>query len=95
MAKADLSAITIREKRQKYGDVLRRTSEIARMNRDETADALQVDKAQISRWWSGEENPQTWRYHQHPRLRECYLLAQAEADGNVELETVVRIRRRA
>lgn len=95
MAKADLSDVTLREKRAEYGQVLRRASEIAGLDRNQTADALKVDPAQVSRWWSGDENPQTWRYQQHERLRSSYLIAQAEKDasGLVEVETTVRIKR--
>lgn len=96
MAKAMLVDVTLREKRAEYGRILRRAREIAGMNRDQTADALHVDPAQVSRWESGDENPQTFRYRQHPRLRLAYLEAQAEADGGddrVQIQTVVTIRR--
>lgn len=98
MAKADLLDRTFHENRAEYGAILKRASEIAGFNRDQTADALQVDPSQVSRWWAGTENAQTWRYRRHPKLREAYLLAQAESEhdkGLVEVETTVRIRRRA
>lgn len=98
MAKAELADVTLRENRAEYGAVLKRASEIAGLNRDQTAALLKVDPAQVSRWWSGDENAQTWRYRRDPKLREAYLLAQAESEhdkGLVEVETTVRIRRRA
>lgn len=95
MAKAELPDLTLREKRADYGQVLRRASEIAGMNRDQTAEALKVDPAQVSRWWSGDENPQTWRYRAHPDLRSAYLVAQAEKDPDAEVETIVRVKRPA
>jgi hypothetical protein len=91
MAKAELSDLTIRERRAEYGQILRRASEIAGFNRDQTADALKVDPAQISRWWSGDENPQTWRYRQDEKLRVAYLRAQAEVDRAVRVRTVIEV----
>lgn len=96
MAKAELPDFTIREKRAKYGKKLRRASEIAGLDRNQTADELKVDPAQISRWWSGDENPQMWRYDDCYRLRSALLIAEAEAHGaGVEVETTVRIKRTA
>ena len=37
MAKVELSPLTLREKREEYGRILRRASELAGMNRDQTA----------------------------------------------------------
>lgn len=93
MAKAGLPDVTLREKRAEYGAVLRRASELAGLNRDQTADQLKVDKAQVSRWWSGDENPQSWRYQQHPTLRIAYLKAQGEAETGpkVKFKTLIEI----
>ena len=95
MAKADLPVVTIREERGEYGAILRRASELAGMNRDQTADALRVDKAQISRWWSGDENAQTWRYQRHPVLKQTLLVAQAEATQGAVVEMRIRLERKA
>ena len=95
MAKAALPVLTIREERGEYGAILRRASELAGMNRDETADALQVDKAQISRWWSGDENAQTWRYQRHAVLKQTLLVAQAEATQGAVVEMLIRLERKA
>jgi ribosome-binding protein aMBF1 (putative translation factor) len=94
MAKAELPDVTIREKRAEYGQVLRRASEIAGLDRNQTAEKLRVDPAQVSRWWSGDENPQTWRYRQDERLRIAYLRAQAEVDGAVRVRTVIEVEER-
>lgn len=97
MAKASLPDLTLREKRAEYGAILRRASEIAGMDRNQTADALKVgDPSQISKWWSGEENPQTWRYYQHVTLRRAYLRAQAEKEtAGVTIRTVIEIEEKA
>lgn len=94
MAKAALPDVTIREDRANYGAILRRASELAGMNRDETADALKVDKAQVSRWWSGDENAQTWRYQRHPDLKRTLLIAQAEDVQGAVVETSIRLERK-
>jgi hypothetical protein len=96
MAKAKFLDLSIREKRAAYGAILKRASELAGFNRDQTADELKVDAAQLGRWWSGDENAQTWRYNHHPKLKLSLLVAQAEAhqQGNqVVVETVVRVMR--
>ena len=64
------------------------------MNRDETADALKVDKAQISRWWSGDENAQAFRYQRHPVLKQTLLIAQAEDVQGAIVETLIRLERK-
>ena len=78
MAKAKLPGPTMYEERAEYGAILRRASEIAGMNRDETARALGVDPSQVTRWWTGEEPQQTWRYRRHSRLRKALIAADAE-----------------
>jgi hypothetical protein len=95
MAKAELPDRTISEKRADYGRILRRASELAGLNRDQTAEALRVDKAQISRWWSGDENAQTWRYQDHPVLKPTVLVAQAEATQGAVVEMLIRLERKA
>ena len=98
MAKVEELDRTFSENREFLGRILRRTSEIAGLNRDETAQALVVNPSSISRWWSGspEEPPQIWRYTSHPVLKVAFLVAQAEAQNGsdrVEVETIVRVKR--
>lgn len=88
MAKAKLG-LTLREERAEYGAILRRASEIAGMNRDQTADALKVQPAQVSRWWSGDEAAQTWRYRRNKKLRLALLAADAEDATGVIVRTVI------
>lgn len=92
MAKVEIAVRTIRDERAAYGQILRRASELAGMNRDQTAEALHAEPAQVSRWWSGDENAQVWRYHRHPRLRAALRLAEALTDETVHVETVIRQR---
>ena len=92
-AKVEPPVLTLRENRAEYGRVLKRTRELAGMNRDEVARALgNVDPAQVTRWENGDENPQTWRYRRNPTLKAAYKLAQGEADGAVlELREVITL----
>lgn len=89
MAKAKLPDVTLSEERAEYGAILRRASEIAGMNRDQTADALKVDPAQVSRWWSGDENPQAFRYRRCEKLRRALIAADAEDATGVIVRTVI------
>lgn len=106
MAKVETVDRTFSENREYLGRILRRTSEIAGMNRDQTADALQVNASSISRWWAGspDEPPQIWRYTAHDELSVAFLVAQAEARqararqrelDDVMVETNIRVRRRS
>lgn len=96
MAKADLSD---REKRSKYGQMLKQVAQILGKTRKEIADVLKVDEGQLGRWYSGEENPQMWRYHalddigNGMSLRDALRIAEAEdarADG-VSVRTIIEM----
>lgn len=93
-AKADLPGITLRDKREEYGKILRRSRELAGLNRDQTAHALNVDPAQITRWESGDENAQTFRYQAHPVLKSTLLVAQAEATQGAIVRTLIEVERK-
>ena len=100
MAKAKIADRTFSENREELGRILRRTSEIAGLNRDQTADQLKVNASSVSRWWAGspDEPPQIWRYTSHPTLKIAFLVAQAEAHQgghSIVVETVVRVMRTA
>lgn len=70
---------------------------MAKFNRDDAARELGVDAGQLGRWFSGDENPQVYRFQQHPRLRKTLLVAQAEASGEdaVIVKTVIEVTRRS
>lgn len=88
MAKADL---TTREMRAPYGKILERASQIAGLNQQQTADALVVHRSQLARWWSGDENAQTWRYTNHPKLGPAHLQAQAEAQAGAVVRMSIEL----
>jgi hypothetical protein len=97
MAKADL---TEREKREHYGQILKRAQQILGKSRKEMADLLGVDEGQLGRWYSGVENPQLWRYHsaisaEGDQLspRDAVRIAEAEdaRDHRLVIETVIRM----
>lgn len=94
MAKVELPVVTLHDKRRDYGQILRRSRDLAGMNRDQTADALGVDPAQISRWESGDENAQTFRYQAHPVLKSTLLIAQAEATQGAIVRTLIEVERK-
>jgi len=94
MAKVETPRLTIRENREEYGRILRRSRDLAGMNRDETAHALGVDPAQITRWESGDENAQTFRYQAHPVLKSTLLIAQAEATQGAIVRTLIEVERK-
>ncbi len=95
MAKAALPVLTEREKRAKYGQILRRAHQVANLTRKEAALALGVDEGQLGRWLSGDENPQVWRYMASLVLRDALRIAEAEDAGHVVVETVIRMVRTA
>ena len=94
MAKVETARVTLYDKRRDYGLILRRSRELAGMNRDQIADALSVDPAQITRWESGDENAQTFRYQAHPVLKSTLLIAQAEATQGAIVLTLIEVERK-
>lgn len=83
--------------RKAHGDVLRRAAQVAGYESDkELAAALgDVSRSQLSAWFSGDENPQTWRFERHSRLGPALLVAQAEAQGQrVEVRTVITLQQK-
>jgi hypothetical protein len=92
MAKA---VLTEREKRARFGQILRRAAQIANCSRKEAACRLGVDEGQLGRWYSGDENAQVHRYHADPSLRDALRVAEAEDAGNVTVRTVIEMTRPA
>lgn len=94
MAKVETARVTFHDKRSEYGQILRRARDLAGMNRDQVADALNVDPAQITRWESGERNPEVFLYQAHPVLKQTLLVAQAEATQGAIVRTLIEIERK-
>lgn len=79
-----------REKKEAYGRILKTVQHMLGRNRDEMARLLNVDPAQLSRWYAGTEQPAMWRYHAIPQVRRALRLVEAldDADG-AEVRTVI------
>ena len=84
------------EKRKRHGATLGRAIELAHMNRDQAAFALgDIDKGQLSRWLSGKEHAQTWRFEQHDQLGRALIVAQAETRrDDFDVAMVITLKRR-
>lgn len=93
MAKADLRKT---EKWQEAGAVITRTRELSGLNHDEFADAVGVDSRQVARWEKAEERPQIETVYAAKTLKPFVVIALAKGAGvEVEVETVIRVRRSA
>lgn len=77
----------LQEARRRHGKVLERAIQIAGYSKGEacyelatvTGDTDPISQSQLSAWLAGTENPQSWRFEQHPRLGRALLVAQGEA----------------
>lgn len=102
MAKTDLKDLE-KAGRRAFGRVLRRAIQLAGLTADEARARLgevveggqPIDAAQLSRWFSGDENAHVWRFMLDRELRDALRLAEAEDAGHVVVETVIRIVRTA
>lgn len=93
MAKADLNKVA-EAGRRRFGHVLARAVELAGLTDKEAADQLGADRAQFSRWLSGMENAQTWRFHEHELLGPALIAAQAEVTEGATVRTIIELRRK-
>ncbi len=84
--------------REAFGRVIRRAVALSGMSDKEACvalgaavdvDAEPIDKAQFSRWLSGKENPQVWRFYAVRSLRDSLRAAEA-LDAGLVVETVIR-----
>jgi hypothetical protein len=83
MVKADLPKRenrSEREKKEAYGRLLKTVQHVLGYNRDQMANLLDVDARQLGRWYSGDESPQMWRYHDIPKVRRALRLVEALDD---------------
>jgi DNA-binding transcriptional regulator YdaS (Cro superfamily) len=98
MAKA---VLTDDQKRLDYARVLKRAQQILGKSHKEMADLLGVPGPQLSAWYAGRENAQTWRYHSlEPvagttlTMRDAMRLAEAwdaRESGGVTVRTVIEM----
>jgi hypothetical protein len=94
MAKVVVKKIDEAAERAKYGHILARAVELAGYIDKQAADELGVDRAQFSRWLTGKENAQTWRFQSHDILGPALLSAQAEQTRGATIRTVIELERK-
>lgn len=97
MAKVGLARLKNLEQdryRKQFGQILRRAVELGGLIDKEAADQLGVDPAQLSRWYSGAENAQCWRFHAHETLGPCLLAAMAEETPGATIRQVIELQRK-
>lgn len=96
MLKADLRKTEMDSWRESIGRAIERVQERSGLSLKEFADAVDRDERQVSRWFAGIEHAQLAAILAVPVLRQLLLVALAELIGeSVEIETHIRIRRRA
>jgi hypothetical protein len=76
------------------GRLVERALELAGLSKQETAFAIGYsDAGTISRWCSGIERPLFDKLFTVPGFQEAYVLALAEGNPRMDVETIVTIRR--
>lgn len=97
MAKADLRKAEIDDAawRTAVGRVIERAKELSGFTLKQFADVVHRDERQVARWFSAAERPQFDAIFAVEALRQPVIQALAELAGNVVIETVIRMRRRA
>lgn len=94
MAKADLNKVDEAKGRARWGEILRRSVELAGLIEKEAAERMKVDRAQFSRWLSGQENAQSWKFHCDELLGPALIAAQAEVTLGATIRTVIELERK-
>jgi hypothetical protein len=92
MAKADLMNRDVDWKAE-IGKAIERVK--GTLTISEFAAAIQREPAQVSRWLAGKERPQIDAIFAVDRFRTPLVLALAELAHDVEIETTIRVRKRA
>jgi hypothetical protein len=95
MAKADVRKADDEAWKVAVGRVIERAKELSGMNLQQFAAAIHRDERQVARWFTAAERPQFDAIFAVETLRQPLIQALAELAGNVIVETVVRMRRRA
>ena len=94
MAKADLNKVDDSVKRARFGRVLRRAVELAGLVEKEAAERMKADRGQFSRWLSGIENAQVWKFHADDLLGPSLLAALAEDTEGASIRQVIELHRK-
>lgn len=94
MAKASLKKIDDDLARARFGQILARAVELAGLIDKQAADELGVDRAQFSRWLTGKENAQVWRFQRHDLIGPALIAAQAEVTPGATIRTVIELQRK-
>lgn len=95
MAKADLRKAEKGDWRISVGQAIQRAQSLCGWSLKEFADKVGRDQRQIARWITGNERPQFDALMAVEEFRQPLIVALAEMCGaGVEVETVVRVRRR-
>lgn len=97
MAKAGLTPINKLDEgrfRAYFGQILGRAIELAGLIDKEAAVQLGIDPAVLSRWLSGKENAQVWRFQAHETIGPALLAAQAEVTPGARIRTVIELERK-
>lgn len=95
MAKADLRKAEMDPWRARVGQAMERLKQRSGLSLKEFADAVGRDERQVGRWFDGSEHPQIAAICAVEPLRQLLIIVLAELAGDaVEIETVVRVRRR-
>ena len=96
MAKASLPEVTNLDPedwKRRIADAVRRTR--GALSQKEFADLIDRDTAQVSRWEKGEDRPQFDAIFAVPILQTRLVEELARLADDIQVETVIRIRRRA
>jgi hypothetical protein len=97
MAKAGLRPIKKLDEarfRAQFAAILSRAIELAGLIDKEAAAQLDIDPAVLSRWLSGKENAQCWRFKAHETLGPAFLAALAEDTEGASIRTVIELKRK-
>jgi len=94
MAKADLKKVADAQKRRAFGQILSRAVELAGLLDKDVCDRLDVDRGQLSRWFSGMENAQVWKFQADDLLAPALIAAQAEVTPGATIHTVIELTRK-
>lgn len=95
MAKADIKKLEKPDFQAEIGRCVARARLLVGWSKKELAAEVSKDEAQISRWESGKERPQFDALWSVVAMRGPLVISLAELSGQIEVNTVIQIRRTA